>query len=96
MLNGVPGRSSVVPLDAILDVAGPTNVMSRWIALTAEDVHESTGFQEVRLRPSMARLACRRATRADLAEARRQASEGWLGRRDSNPNTRVQSAVSYR
>ena len=26
----------------------------------------------------------------------RSASEGWLGRRDSNPNNRVQSAVSYR
>ena len=54
------------------------------------------GLRRDSLRPSMARLACRRAKRADLAEARRQASEGWLGRRDSNPNNRVQSAVSYR
>jgi len=38
-----------------------------------------------------------RRREAALDEARAEgASEVWLGRRDSNPNNRVQSAVSYR
>ena len=49
-------------------------------------------------------FACRRVSLSGTSarEARRpsrssvKASEGWLGRRDSNPNNRVQSAVSYR
>ena len=44
-------------------------------------------------------LAVQRATRhleRPLRWVKTRENEDWLGRRDSNPNNRVQSAVSYR
>ena len=45
------------------------------------------------LRETLAPLAGLPAVGSEQSE---RFGEGWLGRRDSNPNNRVQSAVSYR
>ena len=41
MLDGIPARAGVVPLEPILNVRGAANVVPRGITYTAKDIHES-------------------------------------------------------
>ena len=41
MLHRVTARTSVVPVDSIIDIAGAADVVSRRVAFAAEDVNES-------------------------------------------------------
>ena len=42
MLDGVPARAVVVPLEPIVNVTRATNVVPRQIAVASEDIDESS------------------------------------------------------
>ena len=42
MLERVPARPGVVPLESFVGVGGPAYIVSRWIGVASEDIDESS------------------------------------------------------
>jgi hypothetical protein len=42
MLKRVPTRTGVVPFESFVDIRGAADIVSRWIAVASEDIHESS------------------------------------------------------